>query len=258
MSESNQTSEKKENQAETADKLQERDAPVKEGKEGEETKTQKAKKERKISKLLEDDGTKKSTDKESNKESKKEKKIAELNKENAAKRFKLDELNKTLKSKEEREAQLIKEIETLKLKGSEKEKLSSEKEKELETLKTELANFKEQRKNIEDKVMKREEERKAELVKQAEMVSKKQKDPDILILVENATNNEMRELILNKLKPRKVDTIKVTELSNLSSVQKTNVNPLYSSLSEISQLRDDDPEAYEDIIAKADNMKWKK
>ena len=150
----------------------------------------------------------------------------------------------------------MKEIETLKLKGSEKEKLSSEKEKELETLKTELANFKEQRKDIEDKVLKREEERKAELIKQAEMVSKKQKDPDILKLVESASDNETRELILNKLKLKKIDTIKVTDVSNLSSVQKTNINPLYSPLSEISQLRDDDPEAYEDLLTKAGNMRF--
>jgi hypothetical protein len=106
--------------------------------------------------------------------------------------------------------------------------------------------------------MKREEERKAELIKQAETVSKKQKDPEILELVEKAVDNETREKILNKLKLKKVDTIKVTELSNLTSSTGASINPLYASLSEISSLRDDDPEAYEDILTKAGNMRWKK
>jgi len=173
------------------------------------------------------------------------KRISEINEDDKSKRLKIGELEDTIKTKEERDALLQKEIETLRQQISEKEKS----DQELKTLKTELESLKEQQQNAKAEALKQEEDKKAELIKQAEMASKKQNDPDILKLVEGANDNATRELILNKLKNKKVDTVKVTELSSFGNTAEKNIS-LSSSLSDMAKLKEENPEGYEDIISK--------
>jgi chromosome segregation ATPase len=272
MSKSKQSSGKKKSQAEMANKLQGRDAPVKgddkrgdkkislllkgtnETKKGVDKDNNSSQRERKVSLLLKGktDPLKKGEEnsKQPDKGSieteleKARKRIAEVNKESTNRRLKLDELNKMLKSKEEREAQLKKELNISK-------QQDSKKEKELETLKAELTTFREQKKNTEAEALKQEENKKVELVKLAEMVSRKQSDPDILTLVQNANDNQTREMILNKLKNKKVDTVKVTGLSTLYGNDNKNIDLMSAKFSDISKLREDDPELYDDVVSKA-------
>ena len=182
--------------------------------------------------------------------------LSEINEDDKNKRFKIDELNKTIETKEEREASLQREVETLKQKNLESEKVFSEKEKELKTLRQELTTFKEEQEKAKSEAEKQEEEKRAGLIRQAEIASKKQNDPDILRLVQEAKDNATRELILNKLKTKKVDTVKVTELSSFYSTDKKGINILSTSVSELSKLKDSNPELYEDIINQAVNIRW--
>jgi septal ring factor EnvC (AmiA/AmiB activator) len=175
--------------------------------------------------------------------------IAELNKDDTSKRLKIDKLKEIVKATEERDALLQKELETLRQQNSEKEKGFAELETRLKTLE-------EQQLNAKVVALKQEEERKVELIKQAELISKKQNDPEILTLVESAKNNATREIILNKLKVKKVDTVKVTGLSSFGNIGEKNINLVTSSLTDLSRLKDDDPELYEDILNKA--QKWSK
>jgi len=179
------------------------------------------------------------------------KRIAELNKDDTSKRFKIDELEKTIKTTEERDALLQKELETLRQQNSSKEKSFIEQENELNTLKAKLKSLEEQQQNANASALRQEEEKKAELIKQAETASKKQKDPDILTLVQNAPDNATRELLLSKLKNKKIDTIKVTGLSTISTSEGKNINLLSANISDLSKLKDEDPELYEDIINNA-------
>jgi chromosome segregation ATPase len=180
-----------------------------------------------------------------------EKKLAKVNEDDKNKRFKIDELNKDIKAREEREAALLKEIDSLKQQTNNKEKAASEKDKELEAIKSEIASLKEDKEKAKAEALKREEEKRVELLKQAEIISKKQNDPDILRLVENAQDNATRELLLNKLKKEKVDTVKTTAIAGLYNKETRDVNLAKTGIAEIAKLKDSDPELYEDIIEKA-------
>ena len=185
------------------------------------------------------------------------KRISKLNEDDKSKRFKIVELKDVMKSFEEREASLKNEIDALKQQTSNKDKSFEDKEKELNALKSKLEAIEKEKETATNEVLKQEEARKAELVKQAEIASKKQNDPDILKLVQSAPDNATRELILNKLKPKKVDTVKVTELSSIFSKEDKKIDIFKDSLSDLSALKEDDPMLYDDILSKAGNLRYK-
>jgi len=176
--------------------------------------------------------------------------ISKINKEDETKRFKIKELTKAIESKTEREAELQIKIDKL---LQEKEA----KDKSWATLNSQLEAYKKKDEETKNTILQQEENKRVELLKQAETLSKKQNDPDILKLVENANDNSTRELLLNKFKNKKVDTIKVTALSSFANDIKM-VNPLSVTVSEISQLKDSNPELYEDLLNKASNMQWQR
>jgi chromosome segregation ATPase len=186
------------------------------------------------------------------------KQIVEVNKADGNKRAKINELNKTIKAKEEREVQLSAELEKLQKNYSQKEKGFADTNKELQKLKSELKKVQELMQTKENDTFKQEQKKSAELIKQAEIASKKQGNPDIVVLVKGASDNLTRELLLKNLINKKVDTIKSTSMLTFSTPARKDISPLSAKMSDISRLQDSDPEFFEDLMRKAEGLRWRR
>lgn len=169
------------------------------------------------------------------------KQLSETNSDDASKRFKIKELSELIKTKEEQEAQLKTELETLKSKTGDHEKAVKAKETELETIKSKLAEYE----------TKDENEKKTQ-IERAKKLSEKLNDPDILELITNAKDNKHREKLFKKLEPVQIDTIKTTSFFVDQSKQGNGQLEKVLDIAGIDpvklmKLREDDPSSFNDI-----------